>query len=252
MAEFREAQTPTDTSAVPSFPQNPNQCLASDPMNFLARFGNMFSKIPTPIWAVVLGPLIALAGSEIQKALDTSIYPEINKERIKTLEGKWEGFGIQAIADNDSKRRLKEQKVIVAETIDKNLGYLLKSYDDCTFKISERQSNVPIVWYPAHLSLQVVRTSFFSRKSLQGILEITPVMDNVSHKTNTYKVTGRLEQSGDYIRLDYTNTDRGKKDFGTLLLENTSDGKLCGQFLSYGPISRGIVNGKYIFSEKAR
>ena len=56
-------------------------------------------------------------------------------------------------------------------------------------------------------------------------------MKGISHKTNTYKVTGRLEQSGDYIRLDYTNTDGGKKDFGTLLLENTSDGNLCGQFL---------------------
>jgi hypothetical protein len=49
-------------------------------MNLLARIGNMFSKIPTPIWVVVLGPLIAIAGSEIQKALDTSLYPEINKE----------------------------------------------------------------------------------------------------------------------------------------------------------------------------
>jgi hypothetical protein len=119
---------------------------------------------------------------------------------------------------------------------------LLKSYNDCTFKTS-KVDTVPTVWYPAHLSLQVARTSFFSKKSLQGILEITPTMKDTSHKTNTYKVT---------VRLDYTNTDGGKKDFGTLLLENTSDGKLCGQFLSYGPVSRGIVNGKYIFTEKAR
>jgi hypothetical protein len=221
-------------------------------MNFLARIGNMFSKIPTPIWVVVMGPLVAIAGSEIQKGLDTSIYPEINKERIKKLEGKWEGFGIQAITDNDSKRRLEEQKVIVVKAIDEDLKKLLVSYDDCTFKISKRDGAVPTVWYPAHLTLQVVRTSFFSRKSLQGILEITPKMKDISHETNTYKVTGRLEQSGDYIRLDYTNTDGGKKDFGTLLLENTSDGKLCGQFLSYGPISRGIVNGKYIFTDIAR
>jgi hypothetical protein len=210
-------------------------------MNLLARIGNMFSKIPTPIWVVVLGPLIAIAGSEIQKALDTSLYPEINKERIKTLEGEWEGFGIQAITDDDSKRRLKEQEVKVVEVMNPELKGLLKSYNDCTFKTS-KVDTVPTVWYPAHLSLQVARTSFFSKKSLQGILEITPTMKDTSHKTNTYKVTGRLEQSGDYIRLDYTNTDGGKKDFGTLLLENTSDGKLCGQFLSYGPVSRGIVN----------
>lgn len=211
----------------------------------------MFARIPTPIWVVVLGPLIAIGGSEIQKALDTSIYPEINKERIKTLEGEWEGFGIQAITDDDSKRRLKEQKVKIVEVMNKDLKDLLVLYNDCTFKASKGDA-LPTVWYPAHLALRVVRTSFFSRKSLQGILEITPTMENTSHKTNTYKVTGRLEQSGDYIRLDYTNTDGGKKDFGTLLLENTSDGKLCGQFLSYGPISRGIVNGKYIFTEKAR
>lgn len=211
----------------------------------------MFARIPTPIWVVVLGPLIAIAGSEIQKALDTSIYPEINKERIKTLEGEWEGFGIQVITDDDSKRRLKEQKVKIVEVMNKDLKDLLVLYNDCTFKASKGDA-LPTVWYPAHLALRVVRTSFFSRKSLQGILEITPTMENTSHKTNTYKVTGRLEQSGDYIRLDYTNTDGGKKDFGTLLLENTSDGKLCGQFLSYGPISRGIVNGKYIFTEKAR
>jgi hypothetical protein len=64
-------------------------------MNFRARIGNIFSRIPTPIWVVVMGPLVAIAGSEIQKGLDTSIYPEINKERIKKLEGKWEGLGIQ-------------------------------------------------------------------------------------------------------------------------------------------------------------
>jgi hypothetical protein len=40
-------------------------------MNFLARIGNMFSRIPTPIWVVVMGPLVAIAGSEIQKGLDT-------------------------------------------------------------------------------------------------------------------------------------------------------------------------------------
>ena len=218
-------------------------------MNFLSRIGNMFSRIPTPIWVVVLTPLIGIAGSEIQKAVDTSIYPEINKERVKTLEGEWEGFGIQAITDDDSKRRLVEQKVKINDPA--NLKNLFKLYGDCTFK-KPNESTADTLWYQAHLTLQLVRTYFFSRKSLEGTLEITPSMETNSHKTNSYKVIGRLEQSGDYIRLDYTNTNPAKKDFGTLLLENTSDGMLCGQFLSYGPISRGIVNGKYIFTEKAR
>ena len=218
-------------------------------MNFLTRIGNMFSKVPTAIWVVVLTPLIGIAGSEIQKAIDTSIYPEINKERVKTLEGEWEGFGIQAITDDDSKRRLEKQKVKINDAT--YLEKLLELYADCTFK-KPKESDADTLWFPAHLTLQVVRTSFFSRKSLQGKLEITPITDTTSHISNLYKVTGRLEQSGDYIRLDYTNTDASKKDFGTLLLENTSDGKLCGQFLSYGPVSHGIVNGKYIFTGKAR
>jgi len=197
----------------------------------------------------LLTPLIGIAGSEIQKSLDTSTYPEIKKERIKTLEGKWEGYGIQAITDDDSKRRLKDQNVKVDDPM--TLRDLLQLYENCTFNKS-KESAADTLWYPAHLTLQVVRTSFFSRKSLQGILEITPMMETPSHNTNTYEVIGRLEQSGDYIILDYTNTDAAKKDFGTLLLENTSDGKLCGQFLSYGPISRGIVNGRYIFTGKAR
>ena len=87
-----------------------------------------------------------------------------------------------------------------------DLKSLLNLYDDCTFMKSKIDAS-PTVWYPAHLALQVVRTSFFSRKSLQGTLEITPAMKDNSHKTNIYKVIGRLEQGGDYIRLDYTNTD---------------------------------------------
>lgn len=216
-------------------------------MNLLTRFGNMFSRIPTSIWALVLTPIIAIGGSEIQKSLEASAYPEINKERIKALEGKWEGFGIQTITDKDSRQRLKERGVKIAFKMNPELKDLLASYDSCTFKES-KEITPPILWYPAHLTLKVVRTSFFSRKSLQGMLEISPMLEKTSHLSNTYEVTGRLEQSGDYIRLDYANTDASKKDFGTLLLENNSDGKLCGQFLSYGPISRGIVNGKYIFT----
>ena len=220
-------------------------------MNVLNRIGNTFSRIPTSIWALLLAPLIGIAGSEIQKYLEASTYPEINKERIKALEGKWEGYGIQPVTDDGSRRRLEELGVKVSDQFNQDLKALLKQYNDCSFKES-KEASPPIIWFPAHLTLKVVRTSFFSRKSLEGSLEITPMLDKLSHASSTYEVTGRLEQSGDYIRLDYLNTDASKKDFGTLLLENNSEGKLCGQFLSYGPISRTIVNGKYIFTAKAR
>jgi hypothetical protein len=139
----------------------------------------------------------------------------------------------------------------VSDQVNQDLKALLKQYNDCSLKES-KEASPPIIWFPAHLTLRVAQTSFFSRKSLEGSLEITPMLDKLSHASSTYEVTGRLEQSGDYIRLDYLNTDASKKDFGTPLLENNSEGKLCGQLLSYGPISRTIVNGKYIFTAKER
>lgn len=220
-------------------------------MGVLTRIGNLLSKIPTSIWALVLAPLIGIAGSEIQKSFEASAYPEISKERIKALEGMWEGYGIQPVTDDGSKRRLEDRKVRINDKVDKDLQKLLDKYSDCSFTES-KQPSPPIIWFPAHLTLNVVRTSFFSRKSLQGTLEISPILKELSHLSSSYEITGRLEQNGDYIRLDYTNTDASKKDFGTLLLENNSEGKLCGQFMSYGPISRSIVSGKYIFTSKAR
>lgn len=220
-------------------------------MNLLKPIGNLLAKVPTTIWALFLAPTIAVAGSEIQKFLDASAYPEINKQRIMALEGKWEGYGIQPITDDDSKRRLKERGVKVNDQISSELKDLLKTYNDCTF--TEFKEGTPsITWYPAHLTLKVVRTSFLSRKSLQGTLEITPSINKLSHASNVYEVTGRLEQNGDYIRLDYLNPDPSKKDFGTLQLENNSEGRPCGQFLSFGPISRSIVSGKYVFTNKSR
>jgi hypothetical protein len=67
-------------------------------MDVLTRIGNLLSKIPTSIWALVLAPLIGIAGSEIQKSFEASAYPEISKERIKALEGMWEGYGIQPLS----------------------------------------------------------------------------------------------------------------------------------------------------------
>lgn len=220
-------------------------------MNVLRKAGDLCSRVPATIWAVPLTALIGFSGSEMQKWRDASSYPEISKERIKALEGTWEGYGIQQIQDRESSLRLKARDIRIGNTTDPEFNSLMKIYNDCTFKAANTHAS-DAMWYPAHLTLRVGRTSFFSRKTLQGELILTPVLAKNSHTSLTYTVSGRLEQHGDYIRLDYAIADPSKKDFGTLLLENNGDGKLCGQFLSYGPISRSIVSGRYIFTEKAR
>jgi hypothetical protein len=120
-------------------------------MNVLNRIGNTFSRIPTSIWALLLAPLIGIAGSEIQKYFEASTYPEINKERIKALEGKWEGYGIQPVTDDGSRRRLEELGVKVSDQVNQDLKALLKQYNDCSFKES-KEASPPIIWFPAHLT----------------------------------------------------------------------------------------------------
>lgn len=48
--------------------------------------------IPTPIWAILVAPAVAIAGTEIQKFIDTRSFPEIDKNRIKVLDGRWGGI----------------------------------------------------------------------------------------------------------------------------------------------------------------
>lgn len=58
--------------------------------------------IPTPIWAILVAPAVAIAGTEIQKFLDTRTFPEIDQNRIKVLEGRWGGYGIQPVTEQSS------------------------------------------------------------------------------------------------------------------------------------------------------
>jgi hypothetical protein len=204
--------------------------------------------IPTAIWVVILGPAIAVAGTEVQKFLDTRAYPEIDKNRINVLSGKWGGYGIQPVTEKSSIDRLNDRKFIVEKKLSPTIE---KDIKDCMNKSAVEKFNA-FIMYPAHLSLEAKRTSFLSRKTLTGTLEITPRTgsDLTTHKSSNYNLTGRLEQHGDYIRLDYINSDPSKKEFGTILLEYNSDGKLCGKFVSYGPISRSIVQGDYVFGKE--
>lgn len=216
---------------------------------YLRGIGALFGKVPVEIWVLLLAPLIAFAGTELQKYREAIAYPEINKERTKSLEGTWEGYGIQEIDNKETLRKLNESDIKVNKQAHPEL---MKLYDDCTFSETAKGTR-PVIWFPAHLTLTTVRTSWFGRTHLQGSLEITPLFrKKYIHPTISYTLEGRLEKNEDYIRLDYTNKDPAKKDFGSILLEYSPDGKLCGHFLSYGRISRSIVNGKYIFYDKPR
>jgi hypothetical protein len=215
----------------------------------LRGVNSLFGKVPVEIWVLFLAPLVAFAGSEIQKYREATAYPEINKERTKSLVGKWEGYGIQEIDNNETLRKLRDSDIKVNNQAHPEL---MKLYDDCTSTDTTKGSR-PVIWFPSHLTLTTVRTSLFGRTHLQGSLEITPQFrKKYNHPTISYALEGRLEKNEDYIRLDYTNKDSSKKDFGSILLEYSPDGKLCGHFLSYGRISRSIVNGKYIFYDKSK
>jgi hypothetical protein len=222
-------------------------------MGILSRISNCLAKIPTAIWLAIIGPSLAFGGAECQRWRSTTAYPEINIERIQALEGTWEGYGIQPVTDGDSEEKLRKKLVQIRKPSHPPVKDLLISYNECAAKKIE-DADQPTTWFAAHLTLKVVQTTLTSRKSLEGVLELTPTLeeDELKHSSNTYNVTGKLEQGGDYIRLDYRNMDGATKDFGTLLLENTGDKKLCGQFMSYGPISNSIASGKYIFTSKSK
>lgn len=204
--------------------------------------------VPTAIWAIILGPIIAITGTEVQKFLDTRDYPEIDKSRLNVLSGRWGGHGIQPVTEQSSIDRLKDRGMKIENDLNKDFE---KNIKDCTNK-SKIETPEKFVTFPAHLSLEAKRTSFLSKKALVGTLEITPrtISEFEQHKSAIYAVNGRLEQHGDYIRPDYVNTDPSKKEFGTILMEYNSDGKLCGKFVSYGPVSRAIVQGDYIFAKE--
>ena len=210
----------------------------------------------------------------------------IQPATTKLLEGNWEGYGIQPV-DDDSEPRLKTKEVNIQNPISKeeadqaeagqpgyesdievikksNISEAQKAHIIQALKQGDRSDLVKIfkqinlctnkkgrvlppskwTFFQAHLNGLKV-----NKRQLLGELLITPdFSDKVKHSSSAYQVTGRLEQNGDYIRLDYVNADKTRKDFGTILLEQTPENVLCGKFVSFGPISRSIVQGDYVFS----
>ena len=213
-------------------------------------------------------------------------YISIQPATTKLLEGDWEGYGIQPV-DSDSEPRLKAKQVNIQSSIseeeadkaegdqpghkfdmelvkksnipDANKSHiiellkqgdrsdLVKIFKQLNLCTNKKQRDLPLskwTFFQAHLKNLKV-----SKRQILGELQITPdFSDKVKHVSSTYQVTGRLEQNGDYIRLDYVNADKTRKDFGTILLEVTPENVLCGKFVSFGPISRSIVQGDYVFS----
>ena len=72
------------------------------------------------------------------------------------------------------------------------------------------------------------------------------------HPSKPHDGKGRLERGGNYSRLDYFHADSRRKDCGTIPPEHNSKGKPWGHFPSQEPISRGIANGKYAFTDKGK
>ena len=179
-------------------------------------------------------------GSTYQKNREEAKYPEISVSRSKALVGRWEGYGLQPITDNETMERLNIRKIKIQKQPDKET---FKEIKNCLNHASEARLG-PYIDFPAHLQLKV------TGKLISGNLELTPLfLDIHTHDSADYQIKGRLEQN-EYVRIDYVNTDLAKKEFGTILLQFTEDGRLCGKFVSYGPISRAIVNGDYIFRKK--
>jgi hypothetical protein len=203
----------------------------------------LFGKIPGPVWAVVVSSLFGFfgwLGSTYQKNREEAKYPDISVSRSKALVGRWEGYGIQPITDNETMERLNIRKILIQKKPDNETFKEIKS---CQNNPSEAKP-VPYIDFPAHLQLKV------EGKLISGNLELTPLFIDINtHDSADYQIKGRLEQN-EYVRIDYVNTDLAKKEFGTILLQFTEDGRLCGKFVSYGPISRAIVHGDYIFRKK--
>lgn len=203
----------------------------------------LFGKIPGPVWAVVVSSLFGFfgwLGSTYQKNREEAKYPEISVSRSKALVGRWEGYGIQPITDNQTMERLNIRKILIQKKPDNET---FKEIKNCQNNPSE-SNPVPYIDFPAHLQLKV------EGKLISGNLELTPLFVDINtHDSTSYQIKGRLEQN-EYVRIDYVNTDLAKKEFGTILLQFTEDGRLCGKFVSYGPISRAIVHGDYIFRKK--
>ena len=47
--------------------------------------------VPATIWAIVFSPVMAIAGTEFHKFLNTRSYPDIDETRLNVLQGCWAG-----------------------------------------------------------------------------------------------------------------------------------------------------------------
>lgn len=193
---------------------------------------SIIGRVDTQIWIAVLG----LFGTFIASPLAVQLYgqfqlPAISDKRRQTLEGRWEGTGIQILSEEDKK--------------------LFNTKSD-------------VRKFPAHLNLSI------AGRTINGTLEISSlnVEDEVNgrpingqgnsnyidhhitkHTEISYNLTGNMVASN-YLRLDYVSRDPAVIEFGTLLLRLPSaGGELEGKYVSFGPLTERLVNGVYKFRQ---
>jgi hypothetical protein len=170
------------------------------------------------IWVALIGISTSLVGGGVKYWTENRGLSDIDQGRRKRIEGLWDGNGYQEFT--------KEE---VPKLKDLNMTDYTKL-----------PNGGAAIDYPAHLDLQV------QGKKIFGELEITAKIGK-RHVEKKFKLLGSLADR-DYIRLDYKTGETGTIEFGTILVELDPPGKkLKGMFVSFGPITRTIVGGRYEF-----
>lgn len=199
--------------------------MVTQPKKFLSRL----PRVEPQIWTAILG----IFGTFIASPLAVQIYnqfqlPEISDKRRLTLEGRWEGTGIQLLTKEDQQ---------LLGTKDKILEFPAHLYISVRGRTINGTLDIVNLTYEDQQKNTSTEPSQSSKHLLRG------------HKEVSYTLTGNMVASN-FIRLDYVSRDPAVIEFGTLLLRLPSTGgKLKGKYVSFGPITEQLVNGEYTFSQ---
>jgi len=172
------------------------------------------------IWVSIMTISTGLVGGGVKYWTENKGLSDIDQGRRLRIDGIWDGNGYQEFA----KAEVPKLKALnVADII-------------------MLPGGGAAINYPAHLDLKV------QGKKIFGDLEITAKIGK-KHVEKKFRLTGNLADR-DYIRLDYKTNETGTIEFGTILVElDPSGNELKGMFVSFGPITRTIVGGKYKFTK---
>lgn len=100
------------------------------------------------------------------------------------------------------------------------------------------------VQYPFNIDLSV------NKKEVHGIGKVNfPISKTETHVFNVSLLGGFLHDR--FLKLDYKNTNPAEMQFGSLILNLSSDGKkLSGRFLGYGAKTEKLVFGELTLEKR--